>query len=136
MNELTGENRANVQYLFDESGNKRTKDEYFAALEKAGKYTYDGRSYWQKAKDMIPGIGRSEGGDYEEYEFFNTRANKLYSNSDFLKNNDAGLRGTGTGIAVDALSSIVVHPNNPVGRTHWGEAMYDLDKFDWQNSKN
>ena len=136
MNELTGENRANVQYLFDESGNKRTKDEYFAALEKAGRYTYDGRSYWQKAKDMIPGIGRSEGGDYEEYDFFNTRANKLYSNSKFLKNNDAGLRGTGTGIAVDALSSIDVHPNNPVGRTHWGEAMYDLENgFDFQNSK-
>jgi hypothetical protein len=135
MNELTGENRGNVQYLFDESGNKRTKDEYFAALEKAGRYTYDGRSYWQKAKDMIPGIGRSEGGDYEEYDFFNTRANKLYSDSKFMKNNNGGLRGTGTGIAVDALSSIVVHPNNPVGRTYWGEAMYDLDKFDWQNSK-
>jgi len=135
MNELTGENRGNVQYLFDESGNKRTKEEYFAALAKAGRYTYDGRSYWEKAKDMIPFIGRSEGGDYEEYDFFNTRANKLYSDSKFMKNNNGGLPGTGTGIAVDALSSIVVHPNNPVGRTYWGEAMYDLDKFDWQNSK-
>ena len=136
MNELTGENRANVQYLFDESGNKRTKEEYFAALEKAGRYTYDGRSYWEKFKDMIPGVGRSEGGDYEEYDFFNTRANKLYSDSDFLKNNDAGLRGTGTGIAVDALTSIDVHPNNPVGRAYWGEAMYDLENgFDFQNSK-
>jgi hypothetical protein len=136
MNELTGENRANVQYLFDESGNKRTKEEYFAALEKAGRYTYDGRSYWEKFKDMIPGVGRSEGGDYEEYDFFNTRANKLYSDSDFLKNNDAGLRGTGTGIAVDALTSIDVHPNNTVGRFYWGEALYDLENgFDFQNSK-
>lgn len=32
---------------------------------------------------MIPGIGRFEGGDYEEYDFFNTRANKLYSDSKF-----------------------------------------------------
>ena len=136
MNELTGENRANVQYLFDESGNKRTKEEYFDALVANGRDIYDARTSFQKAKDMIPGIGRSEGGDYEEYDFFNSRANKLYSDSDFLKNNDAGLRGTGTGIAVDALTSIDVHPNNPVGRAYWGEAMYDLENgFDFQNSK-
>ena len=136
MNELTGANKENISFLFDPSGNKRTKEEYFDALVANGKDIYDARTSFQKAKDMIPFIGRSEGGDYEEYDLFNSEANKLYSNSDFLKKNNAGLRGNGTGVSTTTLSSIIVNPNNPVGRFHFGDMLYDLENgFDFQNSK-
>lgn len=136
MNEMTGANKENIKFLFDPSGNKRTKEEYFDALVANGKDIYDARTTFTKVKDMIPFIGRSEGGDYEEYDLFNTAANKLYSNSDFLKNNNAGLPGEGTGVSTTSLRSLDIHPNNPFGRTNWGQALFDLENgFDFQNSK-
>ena len=127
----------NAKYLFDENGNKRTKEQYFNALADAGAYSFDARGTGRRILDVIPFVGNADDQDKGEYEIFSNKANYFYSNSAFMKNIKGPLPGSGTGAGISSVSSIDINPNSPTGQAHFGQAIADLNKFDYgSNNKD
>lgn len=127
----------NAKYLFDENGNKRTKEQYFNALADAGAYSFDARGTGRRILDVIPFVGNADDQDKGEYEIFSNKANYFYSNSAFMKNIKGPLPGSGTGTGISSVSSIDINPNSPTGQAHFGQAIADLNKFDYgSNNKD
>ena len=121
----------NAKYLFDENGNKRTKEQYFNALADAGAYSYDARGVGRRIVDVIPFINNADDQDKNEYEIFSNKANYFYSNSEFMKTIKGPLPGSGTGAGISSISSIDINPNSPTGQAHFAQATDDLSRLDY-----
>jgi hypothetical protein len=118
-----------VDYLYDNKGKQRTKEEYLEALSKIGKVPY-----------LTP--GESSRGKYEDiYDELLGAANKVYS-SGKVKAQVIGLDKLGTmsgsGTFAPNASSIFVNPKGHTSSNiRFGEILSDISNVDWgANNKN